>query len=103
MPMPDLKGLTLEELIRLCEEAQRLLDKAHPLNSSDLKCPQCGQSRHVRMEVYHWADWESDCVSVDIDRDPAWGAECACNCPECEFSGHVLDFLPAGRGAQTSA
>ena len=86
-------SLSPGELIDIIEEAQRLLDEKHPLNPTELKCPQCGHSDYLRMEVYHWADWESGSASVDTDCDAAWGAESACNCPECEFAGRVVDFL----------
>jgi hypothetical protein len=89
----DLNCLEPDQLIKVIEEAQRLLDKTYTLNSIDLKCPQCGQSEELRMEAYHWFDWTPNGAALDIDCDPAWGAECACNCPECEFAGRVLDFL----------
>lgn len=91
--LKSLASLGPVELIAIIEEAQRLLDDKHPLNPTELKCPQCGHSDHLRMEVYHWADWEPDGASVDTDCDPAWGAESACNCPECEFTGRVVDFI----------
>lgn len=93
MTMNDLPGLSDAGLIDLIEEAQRLLDERHNLNPGGLRCPRCGQSEHLRLEAYQWADWEPDGTSPDTDCDPAWGAESACNCPECEYEGRVLDFL----------
>lgn len=96
MNQKHLASLDARQLITVIEEAQRLLDSQHPLNPTGLLCPQCGQSKRLRLEVYHWADWEPAGASADIDCDPAWGAESACNCPECEFAGRVLDFLAPG-------
>ena len=88
-----LAGLDAIGLIQHIEEAQRQLDKIHPLNSIDLQCPQCGQNEALRLEAYHWFDWSQDGAALDIQCDPAWGAESAYNCPDCEYAGRVLDFL----------
>lgn len=80
-------------LLQLIEISQQVLDKRYQINPTKLRCPQCQSSGPFRMEIYHWADFDDGSVSVDIDSEPAWGAESACNCPQCEYSGRVIDFI----------
>ena len=93
MTKSDLSKLDPSGLIAVIEEAQRLLDETHPLNPTQLKCPKCGYDRYFRIEGYQWLDWEPHGASADNDSDPAWGAESACNCPECNYPGRVLEFM----------
>jgi hypothetical protein len=86
-----------QELIEIMEEAQRLLDDRIPLNPTDLICPQCGQSKRFRVELHQWADLDRHGADPDLSTDPAWGAESACNCTECEYTGRVADYLVQGQ------
>jgi len=87
--LPLLSDAQLQFLI---EESQHALDQRYPPNKTDLRCPKCGQTEVFRVEVYQFADVHADGAEVDIDADPAWGAESACNCQECEYAGRVRDF-----------
>jgi len=72
MTIPDMSGLTARELIETIRKAQRLLDENHAKSPKKLKCPQCGQSRRLRIETYQMADWEPDGALADMDCMPAW-------------------------------
>jgi|GEM_PF-6127840 len=85
--------LTDPQLQFLIEQSQAVLDKRHGLNRLDLVCPKCGQREVFRVEVYAWADVHGHGAEIDLDSDPAWGSESACNCPECEYTGVIRDYL----------
>ena len=85
--------LSDDRLLQLIEISQQVLDKRYQLNPEKLRCPNCKSTGPFRMEVYHWAEFEDGSVAVDVDSDPAWGAESACNCTRCEYSGRVIDYL----------
>ena len=69
------------------------------MNPENLKCPKCGHEEYFRIEAYQWIDWEPHEITVEPNHDPAWGAESACSCPECNYQGRVLDFI---NGMQTA-
>jgi len=85
--------LTDDQLQFLIEQSQAVLDKRHGLNRPDLVCPKCGQTETFRVETYAWADVHEHGAEIDLDSDPAWGAESACNCTECEYTGVIRDYL----------
>ena len=91
--IPDLSALPGPELIAAIEECQRLLDGDLALSPTNLKCPKCGHTGYFRIEAYQWIDWEPHEITADPNHDPEWGAESACNCPECNYPGRVLDFI----------
>ena len=91
--IPDLSTLTGHELIATIEACQRLLDGDLTLSPTKLKCPKCGHTGYFRIEAYQWIDWEPREITANPNHDPEWGAESACNCPECNHPGRVLDFI----------
>ncbi len=90
--IPALSTLSGHELITALEECQRLLDGDLELSPTNLKYPNCGRTGYFRIEAYQWIDWEPHEITADPNHDSEWGAESACNCPECNYAGRVLDF-----------
>ena len=93
----DLKATGPQEIIRIIEDGQGVLNERLPMNPSNLVCPQCGHTKYFRIEAYQWIDWEPDEITMEPNHEPAWGAESPCCCPECNWQGHVQDYIGSGK------
>ena len=89
--------LSDEQLWWAIQQAQEILDDRYPMNSTELRCPECGHEDYFKVELYQWADLHRHGAEVDMDMNPDWSAECACVCRECDHADRLWRFMKAWR------
>ena len=57
-----------------------------------LQCPECGHKDSFRIEVSELLLMFSDYKELCREKEEQWGIYSPCICPDCRYSGAVMDF-----------